>query len=372
MTTPIAVSPRGLSHDRYNGVVTRIEVLRNPDWHRGLWDEWTELFNSTPSATPFQSPAWVSAWCQTIGERKPAHVVAVRAGSDLVGLFPMVLTRTPWRALRFMGTGVSDILRPLVRPGFESAAMSAWNEHIESLNGVDLIDLQQMRHDTGAMLADPAALTQQAVCPVLELPDRFEDYVKTLSKSLRYDVSKGLRREFEWRASLSPQDAQANFEVFLDLHSQRWRKRGLPGAFGFKKIQRFHREFLRLAGPLVELETLWHEGCAIGALYVMATPTSSFFYQSGFDPQAKKLCPGTVLVAGAIRRAIESGRTHFDFLRGDEPYKLRWQPQRVVPNYRLITTIGGVRGSLGSWVNRVESALEERIRRRLEGRGLIS
>jgi CelD/BcsL family acetyltransferase involved in cellulose biosynthesis len=353
-------------------MVTRVEILRDPDWHIALWDEWTELYRSSTTATPFQSPAWIAAWCTTIGKNKAAHVVTVRDGSELVALFPMAISRTPWRALRFMATGVSDILQPLVRSGFEPFVGDYWRQACENLRGVDLIDLHQMRTESCCAFDVLLSMDRQADCPLLDLPASFDEYTKMLSKSLRYDVNKGFRGEFEWKISDTAEQAQANFDVFLHLHSQRWRKRGLPGAFGLHKIQEFHRAFLALAGKTVELETLWHDAQPIGALYVMATDRSSFFYQSGFDPAAKKLCPGTVLVATAIRRAIDEGRRQFDFLRGDEPYKMRWQPQRVVPNYRYMRSVGSVRGSVGKWANNVEAAVETRIRRRLEGRGLIS
>jgi CelD/BcsL family acetyltransferase involved in cellulose biosynthesis len=48
------------------------------------------------------------------------------------------------------------------------------------------------------------------------------------------------------------------------------------------------------------------------------------FYNAGIDPDARDLSPGVIFVAEAIRFAIEHEKRHFDFLRGNEPYKYEW------------------------------------------------
>jgi CelD/BcsL family acetyltransferase involved in cellulose biosynthesis len=44
-------------------------------------------------------------------------------------------------------------------------------------------------------------------------------------------------------------------------------------------------------------------------------------YNSGFDPEARALSPGVVLIARTIEDAIARGFRRYDFLRGEEPYK---------------------------------------------------
>lgn len=299
-------------------------------------------------------------------------VLAVSEGSDLVALHLLCTSRTPWKALRPMGIGPSDILRPLVRPGCENAL----NLIVESLQGApcDLVDLQQLREDDPlAGLLTDFERDEQALCPVLQLPPAFEEYLKTLGKSLRYDVNKGLKADLRVDESHDGESAMKNLDIFLDLHSRRWRKRGLPGAFGLPKVKRFQQDFVQRAGAegWLRLHTLWQEGQPIGALYAMRAGKGTFFYQSGFDPGAGKVSPGTILVARSIRRAIEDGCTVFDFLRGAEPYKMRWKPTQTVSNIRLMSRRTRVTGSVAAWCNQMEARLEAKLRKRLEGKGLI-
>ena len=70
------------------------------------------------------------------------------------------------------------------------------------------------------------------------------------------------------------------------------------------------------------------------------------FYNAGIDPDARELSPGVVLTAECLRIAIAMGKTRFDFLRGNEPYKYEWgaldEPiQRVLVRREAARTGGG-------------------------------
>ena len=42
------------------------------------------------------------------------------------------------------------------------------------------------------------------------------------------------------------------------------------------------------------------------------------------DPDARELSPGVTGAAAYIGDRLAAGRTRFDFLRGNEPYKYEW------------------------------------------------
>lgn len=279
----------------------------------------------------------------------------------------MMRTAAPWRALRSMGTGHSDYLTPLATEprGLELA------DHLCQSN-VDLLDLHQVPEQNPLAIAMEDGAVQ-AACPVLTLPQTFEEYTKTLSKSLRYDVSKAMRSNPDIQVASTPEEAHEHLAIFFDLHGRRWRKRGMPGAFSLPRARKFHRRFVVRAveSGMLHLAVLRHEGRPVGTLYGLRAGRSMFFYQSGFDPEAKGLNPGTTLIAHTIRCAIDQGCTEFNFLRGDEPYKLRWKPQIVVPNVRILRRLNRVRGEMGRRMNSWEARVELSLRRRLEGKGLL-
>jgi CelD/BcsL family acetyltransferase involved in cellulose biosynthesis len=66
---------------------------------------------------------------------------------------------------------------------------------------------------------------------------------------------------------------------------------------------------------------LWLEGRPAASLFSLEYGGSVGVYNSGFDPEARALSPGVVLIARTIEDAIARGFRRYDFLRGDEPYK---------------------------------------------------
>ena len=57
------------------------------------------------------------------------------------------------------------------------------------------------------------------------------------------------------------------------------------------------------------------------ALFCLEYGDTVGLYNSGFDPEARALSPGVVLIARTIEDAIARGFRRYDFLRGEEPYK---------------------------------------------------
>lgn len=341
----------------------RVIVHRTPDWPQNLRDEWRALFGADSEATPFHSWEWHTAWAITLGKSRAPYILTVHEGDDLVGLLPMVRTRGPWRTLRSMAAGPSDYLGPIAQPELRPAVVDAMLDHLREARA-DMVDLHQWE---GAPPVE--GYQEQAACLRLDLPPTYDGYLATLSKSLRYDIRR-LERSDDLQLII-PDDPNQALDVLFDLHVKRWRARGLPGVFG-QRVRKFHADWAALAhaNGWLRLSILEHQGQPIGAIYAMTHGGRCFFYQSGFEPTASKLSPGTVLVAATIRQAIEDGVTTFDFCRGDEPYKRRWKPQTVAKNHRILFATSRGRGLVGERWNRMAWSVENRLRDRFEGGSL--
>lgn len=267
----------------------------------------------------------------------------------------MFLHPGPWGALRPMGVGPSDYHRILAK---NHEASQLILDFLQEQSG--LVDLHQFQ-DLGTEAIN------QATCLVVDLPDSFEAYVASLSKSLRYDVRRIDKiPDIEIKDDLPPAES---LKILFDLHKQRWKSRGLPGAFLGKTVK-FHEAWFKEAGNMAKISVLEWKGKPVGAIYTMHLGGTTYYYQAGFDPESSSISPGTLLVAHALKGAVERGDKHFDFCRGDEPYKRRWKPDRVVTNYRVLIP-GSALGRVGEGWNRFAWSIEERVRRRLEGGSLL-
>ena len=62
-------------------------------------------------------------------------------------------------------------------------------------------------------------------------------------------------------------------------------------------------------------------GRSVASPSALKTKTRVLLYNSGYDPDLSFLSMGLISKALVLRNAIEEGRRHLDFLRGNEPYK---------------------------------------------------
>ncbi|HET9495073.1 MAG TPA: GNAT family N-acetyltransferase, partial [Chloroflexia bacterium] len=54
-----------------------------------------------------------------------------------------------------------------------------------------------------------------------------------------------------------------------------------------------------------------------------------YLYNSGYNPRFSSYSAGVALLAYRIHKAILQGLRYFDFLRGDEDYKFRFDAQET-------------------------------------------
>lgn len=301
-----------------------------------LAPEWEALWDSVPSATPFQSPRWLLPWWRHIG-RGTLATVALRCADDgaLAGLAPLYVYVDPRNGRRHLfplGIATTDCLDPLVAPGWEAPVWHQLMEDLAERSWWDLLEWPQLRlppplrgwqHELGPAEQNPV-LALPPGGKRLPVPRSMAQNIRTArSRAARVG---GLAYELAGRDSIAPL-----LDALQRLHGQRWAERGLPGVLADAAVLSSHREaapLLHEAG-LLRLHGLRLDGEIIAALYVLADPCPRherrhFHYIGGFDPRHRDLSPGTLLIAHAIECAMAEGATAFDFLRGAEPYKYRW------------------------------------------------
>lgn len=349
----------------------RIEVDESPGWADRLRDRWADLVDSMAFPTPFHSMEWLDSWAETVGRRAQPYVILVWQGNDLVGAAPMVRKRGPIPVIRSMAMGPSDYLHPLSRSDADGVE-TAIADFVRSREDLTF-DFHQLREPAEWGLGfDRTLVREQAQCLALDLPPSYDSYLQVIGKSLRYDANRLASKSLMGRGAKVLVADESNvgdyLATFFDLHSARWRKRGLPGAF-FGRLVALHRVWAprALRRGMLGLNILEVDGKPAGAIYTMRRGSTCFFYQAGMDPSAKGFSPGSILVADAIRRSIEDGLVRFDFMRGDEDYKRRWMPQNRFRNLRIVRPAKGLTGTIAAQNMSLRAEIEDRVRARFEG-----
>lgn len=328
-----------------------------------LETEWRRLAGLSPSATVFQTWEWNAVWWRHYGGRgrRRLRVICFRDARDgsLVGLAPLCVSwwyGSALRRLSFLGTGTSDYNDALAAPGWEDGVAQGLYGFLGARRGWDVADFQQLR-DGGILhsrLPERDAKlawhdTPLEACPFLKLAPDWDAQKQHFGKKTRSNLGyydRALRKVYTVDVAVVSREGDLDGEMtrLFDLHQRRWNQRWLPGVFGSRRVRRFHREAARalLGLNALRLYSLKLDGETQASLYCFAFGDRTCYYQGGFEPTLAKWSLGTILTARVLQDAIAEGRTTFDFLRGDEPYKAKWTQAACVNRRRVLTKQGGL------------------------------
>jgi CelD/BcsL family acetyltransferase involved in cellulose biosynthesis len=300
--------------------IADLEAVRN---------EWSDLCDRCPAATPFQRPEWLLAWWRAFPPGEP-RVLSIRRAGRLAGLAPfLVYPNEGKRTLAFCGGGVSDYLDILIDPAEETGALAALANWLEAHRDLwETCDFEPLPPES-PLLRMPLppgcaeATEPRDVCPVLTLPatvDELRGVVPTRQLSNLRKYRRKIEALGEVRLETGP------LETLERLYAARWTEKGRADLAGNVAIRNLVREAAAgfAARGALAIHVLCLNGEPLAALLAFRERDTLYLYRQGSDPSWAKLSPGVLVVGATVEDAIRRGIRHLDFLRGQEPYKYWW------------------------------------------------
>jgi CelD/BcsL family acetyltransferase involved in cellulose biosynthesis len=173
-------------------------------------------------------------------------------------------------------------------------------------------------------------------CWKISLPPTWEDYLKTLSRSLRKRCRKLHRDYFETgsiclRQVEKIEDLPKGLALLQKLHAMRWGTPRQPrGVFSDPRFSSFHEKVAHALLSSGQLRLAWLEqgGVPVAAEYQFFDRDTLYAYQAGLDVSTGAYS-GKLSMMAAIHFAIDHNFRWFDLLGGDEPYKANWRATAV-------------------------------------------
>lgn len=327
----------------------RVEHVTDLSPDDALWTQWEQLAGSRL----FLGPRWLMPWWRAY--RSPGSqllLLTVRnQQNELIGLAPWFLQRT-WLSghkIQALGCGraCTDYMSILAQPQAEEAVLSAIAEYLQhSLPQVDHIFLEAVEADDLTVRRFAQIMVTQygyqsrdidcLDCFRLSLPTDWETWLMQLSRSRRRRVRQLWRDQFDTgnavvRVAHDQATLAEGFEILVDLHQRRQNAIGHAGSFSSPRFREFLWETaqMHLASGQLRLQWIELEGKPVAVQLDLQQGETLLDYCSGIAIDCEYARPGWLGVTAAIRGAIESGRTTFDFLRGDESYKSHWRAEPV-------------------------------------------
>jgi CelD/BcsL family acetyltransferase involved in cellulose biosynthesis len=317
-----------------------VEFIRDVFSWDGIASDWNALLSRSAAEYPFLRCEFQRAWWDHLGGGEwPAGelLIAVwREGGALQGIAPLFRSNRDGdsRLLLIGSAEISDYLDVIAAPDRLPAFCSALLESLESLPATEFgaLDLFNLQADSPTIAVLEAETARRGwsldriplqICPAIDLPPSWDEYLSSLDKKTRHEIRRKLRRAEAGEDAVALKIGGAeDMEEFFRLMACDENK----ASFLTPRMRDQFRaiaESVQRAGML-ELAFLEIGGQKAAAYLNFSFDKRIWVYNSGMDPRFSASSPGWVLLSILIRRAIENGCRAVDFMRGDEPYKFQW------------------------------------------------
>ena len=333
-----------------------LTIYRDERGFTALREEWNALLARSRFDTLFLTWEWQSTWWTHLGSGDLWLLAWRDDRGTLIAIAPLYLQTADSSERQFTVVGcleVSDYLDVIVATDREPevyAALLDWlgSDEAPAWDVLDLCNLpasspsHRLLPDLARARGYAVTTFQEDVCPIIDLPDSWEEYLAMLDKKQRHEVRRKLRRaqgagDVSWYIVDHTHDLAAEMDDFIELHRLSQTEKD---QFMEPQMQAFFHAAAQAVLDVgwLQLSFLEVNGEKAAAMFCFDYADSILVYNSGYDPQRYgTLSPGIVLLAYCIRHAIELGRAQFDFLQGDEVYKYRFGAHETKIYRTLIT-----------------------------------
>ena len=330
-----------------SGVTYKFTYAESEDDFLALEDSWSALIAANPDGNPFLTFEWQWSWWKSYAAKNTDTLKILIATNPLtdqiVGIAPLMLTkRDGLKSLRFIGTGRSDYLG-LVTAGNDESITTALLAHIFQLNGIwDYCMLSNIYSPTLLHMLESSSHSRALVesriyeyAPYLPIDAGFDTYIKGKNKVFR----KNIRRyalstmedgsDYELKPfTIDDINAKETVALFSTIERKSWKYSAGTAhlddsadiSFWVGLLPQFERKGWLSAWLLNHND----ESVAfiIGFVYnnKMYTHTSAYVQTDGGA--------GNIVRNNLIKTAFDLGLKEFDFMCGDEPYKLSWTDKK--------------------------------------------
>ena len=330
-----------------SGYSVKSRVIEHPE---DIEAEWLDL-QSRVDCSYFQSWGWIGTWLNKIVTGHHPIVVRVWFDNTLVGMGVFVRKCISRRLIirsdalflnEYPFDGRNMIIEYnglLIDPSHQLAVYSQTLAHLfQTYRNCNELFFSALRSTSpiiqvaGQIKGVRLKTLDESLSWSINL-DEFKQgidaYLATLSKNRRAQIRRSFKL-YEEHGSLQIDEAcnakaaQVFFDGLKELHTARWKSKGLPGSFANPLWEAFHRTLIhsRFEKGEIQLLRVSVANQDIGYLYNFIWRKHVYILQTGFKvSEDKRFMPGYVVHVLAIAYNKQKGMKIYDLMHGYSTYK---------------------------------------------------
>jgi CelD/BcsL family acetyltransferase involved in cellulose biosynthesis len=345
---------------------------------------WNDLLNRSPGCSVFQTFSWHVCWWRAFGGPHELFVILAYAGSQLVGIAPMMIARERGpigqmrRHIHFIGSTnhASDYCDFIVDPGVPEALDALLEELCDSAKAFYRIDLSHFpSHSPNQIrsleyfnsLGIRTTVDIQEEAPARILGDGQAD-LKTANKSSLKRHTGFFQKSGDLRFHRCENEAEilGFLDAFFEQHKARWALTESPSQFSDPAQQTFYRGLVREVFPYgwLRFDVVLFNGAPLAFHFGFEYRRCFIWYKPTFDIRFASRSPGEVLIKFLLEDAIKKNLEEFDFTVGSEAFKYRFANK-----IRRINRVIAFHSAADYWNYGAIHMLKKRLKRISASRG---
>jgi len=306
---------------------------------------WNDVLSQSAVNVPFLTYGYQRSWWKHKGggewPQAELRIITALQENKLIGIAPLFIgTKNGKTEMHFVGSiEISDYLDFIVPPQFAYEFVSRVFELIkeEKTQFPGTIQLFNIPDNSPSLdiftkigkKNDWSIEIERAYhTPEITLSNDWDTYLAGIDKKQRHEIRRKLRRaagsedDVKWYITTDRNSLDEDIDSFISLMEiDNNKKQFLTDAMRKQMRAIMHWAF---DTGILQLSFLTINDNKAAGYFCFDYEERIYVYNSGFSFDYQYYSPGWVLLSFLIQHAIETGKSHFDFMRGDENYKYKF------------------------------------------------
>ena len=328
----------------FKGSMMKIREINSVDEFKFMRGIWNDLLGKSRDRNIFLTWEWLFKWWEHFGTNKKLQILVIEDQNDIIGIMPLLCSTYhtflfSYNIIENIGINLSDYGGGIIYSDMDDDQINKMlNLMKDYLNHNKLIirfdqlpddsKFFNVLHNQSFCNSSFTGEKKTGVSSYLPVQPSLNDHLNKLSKKFRKNLRRDIEKNYgkiEFKKILTLNSLDKNLKDFWSLNQKKVNHQNLPY---FTKTQ---MEFLtevskELANNgWLNLSFLDVNGQHASVVLGFEYENRFYYYQTGSDPNYSSYSIGNIHILYILEDLIARGLKEFDFLRGDEAYKLRWQ-----------------------------------------------